>query len=142
MNVEPLTKQNVLENINRLMEIDNAIIDDDESWKLTNFLIDFPMKWQYSFLVMIDDKIVGFIICSVKENTLYVHRLSILEDFQNKKLGSKLIDLILELGSKDNLQNIMLQVKKYNTAKTFYKKKGFKKIGSNGTNYIYKKVIE
>lgn len=143
MRIELLSKNMVIENIERLIEIDTTIIDEEGTWKLNNFLTDLNHKWENSFLAIIDNQIVGFIICSVKKESLYIHRLAILPEFQGKKIGKQLLDQICNQVIKQKFDTIMLQVKKFNIiAQRFYEINGFERIGSNGPNYIYKKVIK
>jgi ribosomal protein S18 acetylase RimI-like enzyme len=141
-----LNKEMVSSNAERLMEIDGTILDEEGNWTLDNFLLELNHKWDFSFVALIGNQIVGFIICSVKayeEGYLHIHRLAVLPKYQNQKIGSTLLNYICELCSKNNIRGVILQVKKINTeGQKFYEKQGFKKIGSNVTNYVYKKGIQ
>ena len=142
MKILSLNKQVVLENVNRLMEIDK-VIEGEENWGLDNFLMDVDKKWEYSFMATDEDDILGFIICSIKNGSLYVHRLAVASEHQAKRVGTILLNYVCELASKRNLKSVMLQVKKSNTgAIKFYERNGFKKVGVNGSNYVYKRVIK
>jgi len=142
MRIIKLNQRLIRENIERLIEIDSIIIDEEGTWTLDNFLMELNHKWDYSFAMLVDDQIVGFIICSVKGNSLYIHRLAVLPEYQGKKIGSTLLKYICEICLKQNMNSVTLQVKKFNIeAQRFYERHGFERIGSNGPNYVYKKVI-
>jgi len=142
MKIVQLNKEMVLENIVRLIEIDRAIIDEGGTWTLDNFLMKLNHKWDYSFAMLVDNQIAGFVICSVKDNSLYIHRLAVLPEYQGKKIGSTLLKYICEICLKQHMNCVTLQVKKFNIeAQRFYERHGFERIGSNGPNYVYKKVI-
>ena len=142
MRIIKLNQRLIRENIERLIEIDSIIIDEEGTWTLDNFLMELNHKWDYSFAMLVDDQIVGFIICSVKGNSLYIHRLAVLPEYQGKKIGSTLLKYICEICLKQNMNSVTLQVKKFNIeAQRFYERHEFERIGSNGPNYVYKKVI-
>jgi ribosomal-protein-alanine N-acetyltransferase len=142
MKIVRLDKETILENIDRLIEIDSTIFDEEGTWTLDNFLMDLDHKWDYSLVVFIGNQIIGFIVCSVKEGNLHIHRLAILLEYQGKKIGNRLLDCICNLCAKHRLKCVTLQVKKFNiNAQRFYEQYGFEKIGSNMPNYVYKKVI-
>ncbi len=142
MKIVRLDKEMISENIDRLIEIDSAIFDEEGAWTLDNFLMDLNHKWDYSHAVLIGDQIIGFIVCSVREDNLHIHRLAILSEYKGKRIGSRLLDYVCNLCVKHGLKCVTLQVKKFNiNAQRFYERYGFKKIDSNGPNYVYKKVV-
>lgn len=142
MKIVRLDKERILENIDRLIEIDSAIFDEEGTWTLDNFLMDLDYKWDYSLTVLIANQIVGFIVCSVKDDNLHIHRLAILPEYQMNKIGGRLLDCVCDLCVKYCLKYVTLQVKKFNiNAQRFYERYGFEMIGSNGPNYVYKKVM-
>lgn len=143
MKILPLTQRIIFKNIEHLIAIDKTIIDEEGTWVLDNFLRDLYHKWDYSFIAIENNLIVGFIICSIKENDLYIHRLAILPEFQCKNIGKKLLDLINKLGIKNEFESIKLQVKKFNiNAQRFYEKNEFEMKGFNGPNIIYIKRLK
>ena len=143
MKIVHLNKEMVLENIGRLIEIDRTIIDEEGTWTVDNFLMELNHKWDYSLAAFIDNQIGGFVICSVKADNLHIHRLAVLPEYQNKKIGSTLLNHVCELCLKQNVSSVMLQVKKFNIeGQKFYERCGFERIGLNGPNYVYKKVMQ
>lgn len=56
---------------------------------------------------------------------LYITSLAVLKEFQNKKIGTKLLKNLVNLAKKLNLKSIYLRTSK---AEKFYEKNGFKKI--------------
>ena len=137
-----LNKEYLIKNIEKFKEIDKVIWDEEGNWTDEKFLKDLKGKWDFSFAVEVDDEPTGFAICSIKENDLYIHRFAVAKGRQNKGMGSKLIEYILENCKENRIGVVNLQVKKINMrAQRFYKRYNFKRIGERGLNYIYRKVI-
>lgn len=136
MRIVKLTKEMVKENIKRLVEIDGVI--EGDSWNIDNFLMDLEGKWDYSYVAVVDNEIVGFVICSIKGDALYVHRMGVLSEYQGKGVGGSLLEYIAELCQKEDMKHIILQVKKFSLkGQRFYESKKFSRVGDNGPNYVY-----
>lgn len=140
MQVTPLTKEIALSNINYLLEIDSSIKDD--KWAPINFLKDCDSKWEYSLIATENQKVIGFLICSVKGKSLHIHRLAVSQEHQRKKVGTMLLKNIYKCCSNNNLYFITLKVRKSNKlVQMFYEKNGFEKIDSENSRFLYKKMI-
>lgn len=141
MEILPLTKQIVLQNIKELIEIDRNIVS-DEKWDEQNFLIDLPGKWEKSFIVVEDNNIIGFIICSVKKSSiLHVHRLSVKKEHQRKGIGTNLLNQISK-NINNTIKCVTLNIRKDNVSlQKFYSKSGFKRLKPKGNNYLYWRKI-
>ncbi|MEO8512997.1 MAG: GNAT family N-acetyltransferase [Ignavibacteria bacterium] len=87
-------------------------------------------------------KPIGVFESVVECGNIYVHGLYILDEFQNFKIGSRIIKDIIHKADTEKI-SILLQVLKVNTqAKEFYVKHGFK-ISEGNESYckmIYKNV--
>jgi ribosomal protein S18 acetylase RimI-like enzyme len=142
MKILRLTKQLTSKNINELIEIDKNI-KSDEIWDTENFLMDYPEKWRISLIAIEDNKIVGFIVCSIKNNVvLHIHRFAIKKEYQRKGIGKSLLDHIFQNRS-DTMKCITLNVYKDNIPlQQFYEKLGFNRSYSTGNNYLYWRKLE
>jgi len=142
MKIERLSKKIITENIDQLRKIDSFIMD--EPWLENNFLIDFEGKWDYSLYAIDNDEIVAFIICSLKtEENLHIHRFATLPKYQRKGIGTLLIAHLLANISNSGIKYITVRTKIMNLlAQRFYEKKGFKNMGTDRSDCIYKKVIK
>ena len=91
-----------------------------------------------SVIVYVNDKPVGYTIFKiykndslnpfVKEDCEWIHidQISIDEAYRNKGIGQKMMEFIFELGLKENINRIRLDVWSNNySAKKFYSKLGF-----------------
>ena len=142
MKIVHLNKEMVLENIGRLIEIDRTIIDEEGTWTVDNFLMELNHKWICSLAASIDNNIVGFVICSVKGDSLHIHRLAVSPEYQGRGIGTSLIEHLFNKCNEHNIMYVTLKSKKTNDkAQRFYERRGFKKIGTDGPNYIYKREI-
>ena len=141
MKIVHLNREKVLANIDRLIEIDKIISDD--SWTVDNFLMDLDHKWEFSLIALENDQIIGFLICSTKENNLHIHRIAVSLECQRKKVGSALIAHLLADCYKSHINSITLKVRDFNTnAQRFYEKLEFKKKESRGSRCQYKKELQ
>lgn len=142
MKIVHLNKEMVLENIGRLIEIDRAIIDEEGTWTVDNFLMELNHKWICSRVAFIDNEIVGFVICSVKGDSLHIHRLAVSPEYQGRRVGTSLIEYLFNKCNEHNILYVTLKSKKNNDkAQRFYERRSFKRIGTDGPNYIYKREI-
>ena len=141
MKIVHLDKEMAFKKINDLIEIDRIIPDD--FWTSDNFLMDLGHKWEYSLVALDNDLVVGFLICSVKENNIHIHRIAVSPDYQRKKLGSVLMEHLFADCYNSGIKSITLKVQDFNIgAQIFYEKLGFKKEGSHKSRHLYKKVIQ
>lgn len=141
MNLKKLTKETLLENIGVLTEIDSAI-KTDEHWGHENFLVELDGKWDNSYVALKEGTIVGFIVCSKKnESTLHIHRFAVREEFQHMGVGTQLITKVISSTSK-KIIHITLKVKADNImAQNFYSGLGFNYLYSDDLNYVYERLL-
>ena len=142
MMIVRLNKKMALGNIDRLIEIDEVVLD--KPWTEDNFLVELPGKWEHSHVALEDTNIVGFVICSIKGENLHIHRIAVSPEYQGRGVGTALVEYLFDDRSEYGMKyrHVTVRTKKYNTnAQRFYKMKNFKRIGSDGPDYVYKKVI-
>jgi ribosomal-protein-alanine N-acetyltransferase len=141
MKIVRLSKKMAIENMNRLIEIDKVILD--EPWVEDNFLMALNGKWENSFVALEDADIVGFVICSVKGDNMHIHRFAVAREYQGRGVGTLLIEHLFINCNEHNIVYVTVKSKKTNEkAQRFYERRSFKRIGTDGPNYVYKRVIE
>ena len=141
MRILHLDKEMTLQNINDLIKIDSIIPDDP--WTADNFLMDLDFKWKFSFIALQNDDIIGFLICSMKEKVLHIHRIAVLPEHQRNKIGWTLIQNLYTVCHNRHISKITLKVKDTNLpALEFYKGLGFKKLSKDGSRYLFEKKIK
>lgn len=70
------------------------------------------------------------------KNSMEIQRIYILEDYQGKGLGKKLIEKAKKIGKNKDLDYIWLEVwKEDKGARTFYRRQGFSKIGERQVRF-------
>lgn len=141
MRMERLTKEIVLDSIGELVEIDKNI-KTDERWDERHFLMDLAGKWENSFIILQDNKIAGFIICSVKNgDILHIHRFAVKKEYQGKGIGTMLLEHVFK-NANNNIKCVSLKVSKNNRPlQKFYENRGFKRCSMEGNNYIYRRRL-
>ena len=82
----------------------------------------------------IDNKIVGFSIVDLKDSNIWA--LFLLPEFENQGIGRKLHDVMLEWYFEQTKNTVWLGTSPNTRAEIFYKKSGWKEIGSHGKNEI------
>jgi len=78
----------------------------------------------------INDQVVGFSIADLKENNIWA--LFLHPDFENKGIGRKLHDIMLDWYFEQTEQNVWLGTSPHTRAETFYRKSGWNEIGTHG----------
>lgn len=137
MEIVKLTREMVLKHLCDLIEIDRIVKADDQ-WDDKSFLLELVGKWNNSLAALLSGKIIGYIICSIKNNdTLHIHRIAVKEKYQKNGIGTELIERIIK-NSNNIMKYIILKVRKDNiAAQKFYEKHGFRRVYLEGNNYIY-----
>lgn len=80
----------------------------------------------------IDDKVVGFSIVDLSENNIWA--LFLHPDFEKQGIGRKLHDIMLNWYFEQTKENVWLGTSPGTRAEMFYKKSGWKEIGTHGRN--------
>ncbi|MGU3374981.1 GNAT family N-acetyltransferase [Chryseobacterium sp. M5A1_1a] len=82
----------------------------------------------------VDQKIVGFSIVDLKENNIWA--LFLHPDFENKGIGRKLHNIMLDWYFEQKKDNVWLGTSPGTRAEEFYRKSGWKEIGNHGKGEI------
>lgn len=82
----------------------------------------------------IDNEIIGFSIADLKENNIWA--LFVHPDFDKRGIGKKLHDMMLDWYFEQTKQTVWLGTAPNTRAETFYRKAGWKEVGTNGTKEI------
>lgn len=98
---------------------------------------DFQNNPYTRYLVyLIDSKVVGFINYNDIYDRVEIINFKVLEFFQNKHIGSSLLQRLIELTKKNNMKNITLEVRSDNEKAIYlYKKYGFKSVSIRKNYY-------
>lgn len=141
MKIFKLTEEIIFKKISEFIEIDQ-VIDTDETWRRENFIMDLDGKWNNSYIMCQNNEIAGYIICSVKnKHILHIHRLAVKKKFQDRGIGTQLIDKVIE-NADGYIKYIALMAHKDNKkARRFYEKKGFKNICIVGDRNMYRREL-
>ncbi|MDX6181462.1 GNAT family N-acetyltransferase [Flavobacterium sp. Fl-77] len=102
------------------------LIYSDEA--LTN---QYKKKEQLFYLIVDAESTLGFIGIEhhyKEQNVTRIHKIYLLSETQGKGIGKKVIDEIAKMALENNSTALSLNVNRYNTALTFYKKIGFEVI--------------
>ena len=91
---------------------------------------DFDNNPYTKYLVyLIDSKVVGFINYHDIYDRVEIINFNVLEFFQNKHIGSSLLENLINLSKEKNMKNITLEVRSDNEKAIYlYKKYGFKNV--------------
>lgn len=74
--------------------------------------------------------VYGYIGMHIIKDEAYIANIAIDKAYQNKKIGTKLLNYVLKFGKENNLNFITLEVRTSNLiARKFYKSMGFKQVG-------------
>jgi len=89
-----------------------------------------------SFVVVLNDYLVGYIISKITYPETHILNLTVKKNFRKKGIGKALIELIISDARLRNSENIILEVRANNTdAQSLYKKLNFEVIGTRKDYY-------
>ena len=89
-----------------------------------------------SFVVVLNDNLVGYIISKIAYPETHILNLTVKKNFRKKGIGKDLIELIISDARLRNSENIILEVRANNTdAQSLYKKLNFEVIGTRKDYY-------
>ena len=89
-----------------------------------------------SFVVVLNDNLVGYIISKITYQETHILNLTVKKSFRKKGIGKALIELIISDARLRNSENIILEVRADNTdAQSLYKKLNFEVIGTRKDYY-------
>jgi ribosomal protein S18 acetylase RimI-like enzyme len=129
-----------IQDIEFLWNLNNLVMKDyvtqtwgwDEDWQRQYFVKNFDKN--NGEILVFDNADIGFYRVIEKQNETFLVSILILPEFQNKGIGTKLIQDLILLKTKP----IRLQVLKVNPAQNLYKRLGFKQVSETETHLIMK----
>lgn len=100
--------------------------------------IEEGISWE---MLMDDKKPIGYLVCKIESEKLYISKIYLKEETRGKGLGKFLLNHAVELAKQNGKKSIYLNVNKYNTDSIeFYERMGFVKIDEGvfdiGNGYV------
>ncbi len=110
---------------------------------LSSEQLDYMFEWMYNletlqnqveegqlfYVLKENGKPLGFIgieLFSSEKNDLKIQKIYVLPDAQGKGVGKKLIEKAIEIAQEKGIEQVILNVNRFNKAVSFYKKLDFK----------------
>ena len=110
---------------------------------LSSEQLDYMFEWMYNletlqnqveegqlfYVLKENGKPLGFIgieLFSSEKNDLKIQKIYVLPDAQGKGVGKKLIEKAIEIAQEKGIEQVILNVNRFNKAVSFYQKLGFK----------------
>ncbi|WP_309131137.1 WbqC family protein [Brevibacterium sp.] len=107
------------------------------SWEDEAYAVDLPKKWELSRSAEIDGEIVGYALCSAKEDTLWLHRLVVSPQHRGSGLGARLLREVELTGRAHGFLKVGLKTPAFNESSyRFYRTQGYHEASSD-TEYIH-----
>ena len=132
-----MIREAVISDINQIQIVKNSVKENilsdptkvtDEDCRL--FIEERGKGWVFE----IENKIVGFSIVDLQDNNVWA--LFIHPDFEQQGIGRKLHNIMLDWYFEQTDENIWLGTTPKTRAEIFYRKTGWKEIGTHGDNEI------
>ena len=124
-----------------MWQVHNAALKDyvTETWgwneEQQRFLFKQNFENERAKIIVFEGKDAGFLDVSEKETETVLISIRLLPAFQNKGIGTKIIQDILDESHRKN-KTVRLQVLKINPAKTLYNRLGFKVFAETETHFL------
>ena len=116
-----------------------------EYWSKKNFLRDLPNKFDLSLCAFNKNKLLGYIIASLKGQDAYIHKFMVDSNYSKRNIGTRLQKSFDDTVINMMLVNVRLNVNSDNIrAISFYNKNGYSIIGTRQdlVNNIELKIME
>jgi len=122
------------EDINKLKELEEKFPEIFSKFTIKNDLENNP--YSKYLLYLIEGKIVGFLNYYLIYDRMEIVNFNVLEFFQNKHIGSSLLNEVINIAYQSKLKNITLEVRSDNQKAIYlYEKNGFKKVSIRKNYY-------
>lgn len=141
INFMPISLVYIQENMSDFLDI---ITDGlHEYWKEQEFLFDMPKKWESSIAMTSNNKVIGIVISSLKNNLFHIHKFFIHRDYRNQGYGKILLqEFEHRIVTNFNINSISLKVYQDNTkAIEFYEANGFIKFDIDNNLFVLHKSL-
>ena len=86
-------------------------------------------------MLELDGRSIGFTCITRPAGEIYLNRIMILPEFQNRGFGTQILREVIERGDCDAVP-VRLRVMKVNPAKRLYEREGFVVTGESDTHYM------
>ena len=146
MNVITLTKDTLNQYLPEMISIDKYYYEtlgntfDMGPWGEPNFNMELPNKWELSCVYIHNNKLIGYLIASQKEDKCHIHRVVVIDKYHNLGISYLLWSYTYNSSHNKGINHYSVNVNVYNTnAIEFYERIGFKNINvyeeSDGSKY-------
>jgi ribosomal protein S18 acetylase RimI-like enzyme len=106
------------------IEIDSDTVG--EPWRPGHYAKELPGKWASSWVVLEGRVTRGFVIASLKEEGVHVHRIAVAREARGAGLGTRLLERVVESARRQGAERVTLRVSARNEAALrFYRRLGF-----------------
>lgn len=110
----------------------------DEAWQKQNFSKKYdPVNTR---IIRYGSNEVGFIAVKNNVDGLFISELNILPEYQNRGIGSYILNDLLKKAANGDLTVVRMQVLKVNPARRLYERLGFILCGETDTHYLMEKL--
>lgn len=109
-------------------------------WEEDNYLVDLPKKYDFSIMMIKDNQLLGFIICSKKNESIHINRFIINTNNLGQGFGTILLNEFINR-VKESFLFVSLKVLKDSKAVDFYKKNAFNIIKEEENYYLMERKI-
>ena len=107
------------------------------SWHDDAYLLDLPGKWELSRLAENDGRIVGYALCSVKGDTVWLHRIAVGSDSRGGGVGAGLLREVEYSARQLGYAKVGLKTPTNNArARRFYEANGYV-VASGASDYVH-----
>jgi ribosomal protein S18 acetylase RimI-like enzyme len=122
--ITPLTPDAVRLYLERLLEIDQAVIA--ERWTPAHFAADLPGKWELSRLVVKGERPIGFMVATFKVESVHVNRIAVEAAYRGGGWGTRLLQDAARAAQQAQKPWVTLKVSRQNVpAINYYYRRGF-----------------
>jgi ribosomal protein S18 acetylase RimI-like enzyme len=120
-NLITLTRKFLQDNVEEFISLNKSNLR-NEYWNADHFLAELNRKWDLSFYVTNEeDKVVGFLIASEKEQSIHIHKFVVDQSVQKIGLGRRMLERIISQTTKP--VTLKVEIENVNASQFYLKNK-------------------
>ena len=130
-------REAVTNDIKQIQEVRNSVLENtlsDPGSVTDQDCVDYLTKRGKGWVCEIEGRLVGFAIADLQDHNIWA--LFIRPEFEKKGIGKKLHDLMLDWYFDQTESTVWLGTTPGTRAEEFYKKKGWKAVGTHGRDEV------
>lgn len=138
--IRPLDKNSTADHLQEILGIEEACFGKD-GWGRKNVLLDLPGKWEHSFSLEEQNRIIAYIFAApLASEHIHIYRFAVLQEFWRQGHGSRLLQVAISRYLGNGIKDITVETDIRFPLDEFYIQNQFRRVtGKELVPYLKKR---